>query len=284
MQRLRGLAGKVPVDGNQVVRPRHFAGNDDLVGPETGLEREFRRLERGHHHALVDDLLGGETEVPVGVLLHLAHDEVLVERPAIDADAHRLPVADRGPADRRELLVTPLAGPDVPWVDPVLVESLGALRVLRQEDVAVVMEIADERGRASREQEPALQGRHGLRRFRQVHRHAKQLGSGLPQFQALLQGRVDIRRVGVAHRLHDDGRAASDADSADVHANRLVTRCRCHEVHRSLPVRRLMAILSPGLWLRDWGLGIGDWRHERGRAGACPTATRQRAGICRRNR
>ena len=64
----------------------------------------------------------GAPEVAVGVLLHLRDDELLVERAAVDADAHRLAVVDGDLADRRELLVAPPAGADVARVDAVLVE------------------------------------------------------------------------------------------------------------------------------------------------------------------
>ena len=48
-------------------------------------------------------------EIAVGVLLHLREDELLVERAAVDADAHGLAVVARDAADRRELLVAALA-------------------------------------------------------------------------------------------------------------------------------------------------------------------------------
>ena len=62
----------------------------------------------------------------VGVLLHLRDDQLLVERAAVDADAHRLAVIHRDLADRRELLVAPAARADVAGVDAVLVERGGA--------------------------------------------------------------------------------------------------------------------------------------------------------------
>ena len=42
-----------------------------------------------------------------------AMHELLIERAAVDADAHRLAVIAGDVADRRELLVAPLAGADV---------------------------------------------------------------------------------------------------------------------------------------------------------------------------
>ena len=72
-------------------------------------------------------------EVAVGVLLHLREHELLIERAAVDADAHRLVPVARHAADGRELFVAPPAGADVAGVDPVLVERSGACRIAGEE-------------------------------------------------------------------------------------------------------------------------------------------------------
>ena len=105
VQRLIGAPGQLAVDGDQIARPRGLARDDDLILAQTTLDRERGRLDRRQHHALVDDLLGGPAEIAVGVLLHLREDQLLVERAAVDADAHRLVVVHRHLADGRELLV-----------------------------------------------------------------------------------------------------------------------------------------------------------------------------------
>ena len=48
-------------------------------------------------------------EVLVGVLLHLAHHEFLIQRAAVDADAHGLAVVARHFADGGELFVAALS-------------------------------------------------------------------------------------------------------------------------------------------------------------------------------
>ena len=85
-------------------------------------EGEFGRFERREHHALVDDFFGGLAEVLVGVLLHLAHHQFLIERAAVHADAHGLAVVARDFADGGELLVAALAVADVAGIDAVFVE------------------------------------------------------------------------------------------------------------------------------------------------------------------
>ena len=79
-----------------------------------------------------------------GVRVHELGQELLVERAPVDPDADRLVVLDGDPDDRREVLVVPLRA-DVARVDPVLGEGGRGLRVLRQQEVAVVVEVADDR-------------------------------------------------------------------------------------------------------------------------------------------
>src|SRR4029078_2500668 len=132
MQRLIGLLRERAIDGDEIAWPRHFAGNDDLILAQAALERELRRLERREHHAFVDDFLGAESELAVGVLLHPRHDELLIERPAVHADGDRLAVVEGALPDRRELLVAASAGADVARIDPVLVERPRGVRESRQ--------------------------------------------------------------------------------------------------------------------------------------------------------
>ena len=74
---------------------------------------------------------------------------------------------DGGPDDRLEMLVVAL-GPDVARVDPVLGQGGGHLRVLDQEQMAVVVEVADDRHVDAQPAELAdhlRDGRRGLRRY-----------------------------------------------------------------------------------------------------------------------
>ena len=77
----------------------------------------------------------------VGV--HHLGEEVLVEAPPVDADADGLAVVDGHLDDGAEVLVVVLA-PDVARVDAVLGERPRAVGVLREEHVAVVVEVADD--------------------------------------------------------------------------------------------------------------------------------------------
>ena len=141
-------------------------------------------------------------------------DQLLIQRAAVDADAHRLAVVAGDLADRRELFVAALAGADVARVDAVFVERGGAARMSREQQVAVVVEVADQRGSAAGVEHPLLDFGDGGGRFRQVHRDAHHLRSRFGQLDALLRGRRRIGGVRHRHRLDDDGRAAADLDGA----------------------------------------------------------------------
>ena len=51
---------------------------------------------------------------------------------------------------------------------------------------------------------------------------AHEFRAGAMERRDLPDGRFDVRRVGIGHRLHDDGRAAANFDAADIDADRLL--------------------------------------------------------------
>ncbi len=112
------------------------------------------------------------------------------------------------------------AGADVAGIDPVLVQRPRAVRILGQELVPVVMEIADE-GRGD-PGVPHAQADLGdrFRSLRHVHRDPNQLGSGARQVDDLPGGRRGVGGVGVCHRLDNHRRAASHHNRPDPDSNR----------------------------------------------------------------
>ena len=91
----------------------------------------------------------------------------------------------RDAADGGELLVAPSPRPDVARVDPVLVERVRALRVAGEQQVAVVVEVADERRGDAGVQHPLLDLGHRRGRFRHVDGDPHHVGTGLGQLDAL---------------------------------------------------------------------------------------------------
>ncbi len=211
VERVVGAGRQAPVDVDQVLHARDLRRQDDPVVAEPGRLGQLGRADRAlhdrvqHHVARVARL----RELRVGV--HHLGQEVLVQAAPVDADADRLAVVDGDPDDRREVLVAVL-GADVAGVDPVLGERPGAGRVLREEEVAVVVEVADDR-----HVHLADDVGHRPRRLVVVDRDPDELAARLGERAHLGDRPRDVRRVGVGHRLDDDRVRAADLDAAHVH-------------------------------------------------------------------
>jgi hypothetical protein len=227
VQRLVGFAREFAIDADEVARTGNFAGNDDLIFAQAAGESEFGGLNRRENHTFVDDFLGSAAEVAVGVLLHFLHDQLLIERAAIDADADRFAVVDGDFADGGELFVAARAFADVAGIDAVFVEGFGAFGIFREKDVAVVVEVADERRVAASVEDAALDFGNGGGGFGNVDGDADEFGAGLSEFEILLGGGSGVGGVRVGHGLDDDGRAAADLDFANLYADRFVTLRDC---------------------------------------------------------
>ena len=159
-----------------------------------------------------------------GVLVHQVGQQRLVEGAPIGADADRLAVPDRRLDDGAELPVLLLLEADIAGVDAVLVEGLGAGRMIGEELVADIVEIADERHVDAEPVEALADARHGGRGLVAVDGDADDLGAGPGERRDLRHRRVDVGRVGVGHRLDDDRGAAADHDGADAHADGAMAR------------------------------------------------------------
>ena len=123
----------------------------------------------------------------------------------------------------RELRIALVLEADIAGIDAVFVERLGAGRVIGQQLVADVVEIADDRHVDAHLAEPVLDVRHGGRRLVAVDGDAHQLGAGARQRRHLAGGALHVGGVGIGHRLHDDRGAAADHDAADIHPDRFMT-------------------------------------------------------------
>jgi hypothetical protein len=152
--------------------------------------------------------------------------ELLVERAPVGPDAHGLAVADRGLHDRAELPVLLVLEADIAGIDAVLVERFRAGRVFGEELVADIVEVADERDVEADAVEPLADSRDRGRGFRPVHRDAHDFRACPGEGGHLRDRGVDVGRVGVRHRLHDDRRAAADGHGSDRHRNGAVARPR----------------------------------------------------------
>ena len=144
---------------------------------------------------------------------------------------------------------------DVPGIDSILGQRARASGILRQQQVPVVVEIADDRNA-----DPSLSS---LRRSRErggcfivVYRHANQFGAGSGKSGHLFHGRRDIRPCPCSSST----------------APRLVHRClRSHPRPpcNALPAlnlchRKLHFNSRSGLGLRTKGLENGSFRERKG--------------------
>ena len=129
--------------------PRRAAA--EISAERTSASRVTARASSGRSEACVD--------------VHEMGEQLLVERAPIGADPHRLAVFDREFDDRGELPVLLFLEADIARIDAVFGERLAAGRMIGEQLVADIMEIADERDVASLLREPVANMRHGGRRF-----------------------------------------------------------------------------------------------------------------------
>ena len=112
------------------------------------------------------------------------------------------------------LLPAPAPDPTLPGLMRYFDSASAQSGNSRQQLVAVVMEVADERHVDAHAIELLADRRHLARRFRRIDRDPHQFRTGLRQFLDL-DGRADrVGGIGVGHRLHDDGRVAADPHHA----------------------------------------------------------------------
>ena len=124
------------------------------------------------------------------------------------------PLLDGDLDDRAEVLVAALAA-DVARVDAVLGQRARALGILREQQVPVVVEVADDRdvdADVGEARDDLGNGRCGLL---VVHRDANELRAGGASAATCAAVAARVGGVGVRHRLHDDRMRRSHGDGAD---------------------------------------------------------------------
>ena len=138
--------------------------------------------------------------------------QLLVERAPVRPDPHRLAVANGDFDDLAELQVTLRPEPDVARIYAVFVERLGAGRVVGEQLMADVMKVADQGNVHAHGQEAFADFRRRDGGLVPVDGQPHQLGAGAGEGRDLTRRRLDVRGVGVGHRLDDDRGAAADHD------------------------------------------------------------------------
>ena len=145
MDRVIGTAGEFLIDRNQILHGGNLCRQDHLVlGHAEFLGARGRQQRRLHHglacHGAGIARIGGSR-----ILVHQLGEQLLVERAPVGADPHRLVVLVGDLDDVGKLRVALVLETDIAGIDAVLVERLGTGGIFRQQLVADVMEIADQR-------------------------------------------------------------------------------------------------------------------------------------------
>ncbi len=163
-------------------------------------------------HRLARDGAGLERLRARRVLVHERGQKILIERTPVGADAHRLAVADGDLDDLAELQVALVLEADIAGIDAIFVERFGAGRMIGEQLMADVMEVADQRRRDPSGAQAVADMGHGGGGLVAIDRDAHQLRACPRQSRDLARGRLDVGGVGVGHRLHDDRRAAANGN------------------------------------------------------------------------
>jgi hypothetical protein len=97
-----------------------------------------------------------------------------------------------------------------------------------QQQVSVVVKIPDDRNVHARVRNTVDNFRDGRRGFVSVDRDAYELRPGIRERDDLVGRRGGVRRVGVGHRLHDNGMPGAYRDIPDSHRDCLSSSVKRH--------------------------------------------------------
>ena len=218
MQRIVTARREFAVHHDQVLHAADLARKNDAIARQADFFRLLRILHRRHDQGLAHDVGRLSWHRQARIVIHHAAEQIRVQTSPIDADAHRLAVAACRFDHCRELVIALRPATNVTGIDAVLVEDLRAIRILRQQFVAIEMKITDERYAATVAFEQVADFGHGRGRFRAIDRDAHELRTGLREISHLTGGGLHVRGISIGHRLHNDRRASThrNAGNADL--------------------------------------------------------------------
>ena len=213
MQGIVATLCQCAIDGNQVLHAADLARQQNLPFRHAQFCCAVGRADGRSNQRLVHDLLGAPGRAACVIGIHQVGQQILVEAAPIDANAHRFVPTQGGLNHLGKLLVFLVAFAHVAGIDAVFGQSLGAIGKFRQQPVAVVMKVANQRHGNAHAVKLLTDVGHGLCRFRRIDGDAYQLGARQRQFLDL-NGRANgICHVGIGHGLHTHRAAATDSDA-----------------------------------------------------------------------
>ncbi len=172
-------------------------------------------FERAYHHRFHGHFAGVFRLFKAGILVHHAGEQHLVERSPVHADAHRLLILHRDFDHGAEVGVAGLSNAGVAGIDAVLGQIARALGIFRQQNVTVVVEVADDGDADALLIELFDDVGNGGGSLVVVHGDAYQFGTGAGEGCYLLDGRRNIGGIGIGHRLHHNWCIGADAHTAN---------------------------------------------------------------------
>ena len=170
------------------------------------------------------DGAGWHGRLRLGILIHQFGEQGLVQRSPVHTDAHGGVVGNRDLDHLREIAVLLFLEADIAGIDAVFVQRPGAIRILGEQQVAIVVKVPHQRHGHVHLQEAFADFGHGGGGFFAVNCDADKFRAGAGQFSDLLCGAFHVCRIRVGHGLHDDGCAATDFDVTDIDAGRCAAR------------------------------------------------------------
>src|SRR5690554_6017132 len=214
MQGVIAACGQVLVDGNEVLHMTYLAGQHNGIGRQAEFFGTLRIADGRYHQGIAHDRLRSPGLRPLAVFVHHAGHELVIQAAPVHADAHGLVVATSHLDHLREVIVALLAAAYIARVDAVLGQRLRTFGKLRQQLVAVVVKVANQRDRNIHAVKLLAYGGDFARRLGRVDRNAHQLGTRLGELFDLHRRGNGIGGIGIGHGLHHYGCVA--ADSHDV--------------------------------------------------------------------
>ena len=172
-------------------------------------------LEGAGDHGFDHHVAGGQRLGLFAVLVHHAREQRLIERAPVDADADGLVILDCALDHGAEVVVVFAADGRIAGVDAVLGKSAGRGGIFLEQDVAVVVEVADDGHAEAALLETVHDVRHGGGGVLVVDGDAHNLRAGKGEGCNLFNGGLHVGRVGVGHRLDENRDLPANAHMAN---------------------------------------------------------------------
>ena len=130
----------------QILHPADLGAENNLVGPHPVLLRDRGRLQCAHHHRFHHHVARLFRLIQTRILVHHLRQQRLVQRPPVHSNPHRLLVLHRNFNHRPKVVIVLPPNTHVPRINPVLCQRPRTSRILLEQQMPVVVKIADHGG------------------------------------------------------------------------------------------------------------------------------------------